>query len=96
MESVSRLGRLEVTQEGMSEKREVADGVEDLVADALVLETQLVVEDPRLPDDDGVVETPPRASPPFRSISTSRRNPKVRAGAICSAKDSAVNRKEAD
>ena len=41
---------------GSADERQVPHGVEDLVADELVLEAQLVVEDARLADHDGVLE----------------------------------------
>src|SRR5215212_7705623 len=40
----------------VAHEREVADSIEDLVADELVLEAERVVEDAGLAEDDGVVE----------------------------------------
>ena len=46
----------EVADHRVADEREVADRVEDLVADELVLEAQRVVEDAGLAEDDRVVE----------------------------------------
>ena len=45
----------DVTEQRGAEQHQVADGVEDLVAHEFVLETQLVVEDRVVANDDGVV-----------------------------------------
>ena len=47
----------------MPDEREVADHVEDLVADELVLEPQRVVEETGLAEDDGVVERAAQRQP---------------------------------
>src|SRR6266850_3410609 len=48
--------RDEMADDRMTDEREVADGVENLVADELVLEPQRVVEHSRFAENDGVLE----------------------------------------
>ena len=59
---------LEVAHHRVAQQREVPDGVEDLVADELVLEAQGVVQDAGLPDDHRVLQAAPpgQARPPQR------------------------------
>ena len=59
VKGMTRLRGFHVADDRMPEERQVADPVEDLVAHELVLEAQLVVEDPGLTDHDGVVEASP-------------------------------------
>src|SRR6185295_10220110 len=46
----------EVADDGIADEREIADGVEDLMADELVLETERVVEHAGLAEDDGILQ----------------------------------------
>ena len=46
----------EVADDRIADQRKIADGVEDLVADELVLETERVVENAGLAEDDGVLQ----------------------------------------
>ena len=56
MQRVAGLVGFDVCHQGPSEKREITDRIEDLVAHELVLETQLVVQHAALSDHNGVVE----------------------------------------
>ena len=56
MQRVAAAVRHEVADHRVSDERQIADHVENLVADELVLEPQCVVEDAGLAENDGVVE----------------------------------------
>ena len=75
----------DVTEQRDAEERQVADGVEHLVADELVLEAELVVEDAHVSSTTALSSEPPSVSPFLRSASTSFRKQNVLAGAISAA-----------
>ena len=56
VQRVTRLRGLEPPEQGVSEKGQIADRVQDLVAHELVVEAQLAVQDAALPDHDRVLE----------------------------------------
>ena len=56
VQRVPGLAGLEVRHQGMAEQRQVADGIEDLVADELVLEAQRVVQHAGFAEHDRVLD----------------------------------------
>src|SRR5258708_12344810 len=64
VERMAAAVRDQVADHRVADQREIADHVENLVADELVFEPQSVVQDTPLPEDDGVVERAAHPPPP--------------------------------
>ena len=83
VERVAGFVGLEGADDGVAQQVQVADGVEHLVFDELVVVAQAVlVQDPVFVHHDGVVEGAAGPAPSSFRRSTSRRKPKVRARAM--------------
>jgi hypothetical protein len=92
--TVARPRRHDLGVNASSQQREVADDVADLVAQKLVIETQLARPDqPRLRQDHRVLERhAQREAARAQCVSASRMKPKVRAEAMAAPKSSPDHR----
>src|SRR5262249_131546 len=63
VQRVPGIARHDVTQHPLADQGQVADDVEDLVAHDLVVEAERAVQDPLLPDPDGIGKRPAERQP---------------------------------